>query len=138
MAATKNYPYNYPEQHRRVIAWLAEVVGCDKLDQVDEKGWNLLHHLCHLASSSTLAIEILWNMVSPHKGAMLEGDMRAAMRQQTTGQGGTGSTPAFFLCTNSDTERKKALLIKRLLNKGSWEIGDFEHANETVTFFLYP
>ena len=64
IAATKNYPENYPEPHRRVIKWLAEVVGCDRLDQVDEKGWNLLHHLCHLASSSTLAIEILWNMAT--------------------------------------------------------------------------
>ena len=135
MAATKNYPYNYPEQDRRVIAWLAEVVGCDKLDQVDEKGWNLLHHLCHLASSSTLAIEILWNMATGKEGAMLEGDMRAAMSQLTTGQCGTGSTPAFFLCTNSDTKFKKAPLIRDLLHQGIWKIGDFEYENEEVAFF---
>jgi len=135
MKETKQLTQNYPLPHRRVIKWLAEVLGCETLEKVGANGWNLLHHLCHLASSSTLAIEILWNMAYWHKGARLEGDMRAAMRQQTTGQGGTGSTPAFFLCTNSDTEFKKAKLIERLLKQGIWNIKDFEYENEEVAFF---
>ena len=135
MKETKQLTENYPHPERRVIKWLAEVVGCEKLEKVDAQGWNLLHHLCHLASSSTLAIEILWNMATWKEGAMLEGDMRVAMSQRTTGQQAPGSTPAFFLCTNSDTEFKKARLIERLLKQGIWKIQDFAYENEEVAFF---
>ena len=134
MAGTKQLTENYPHPERRVIKWLAEVVGCEKLEKVDAQGWNLLHHLCHLASASTLAIEIIWNMATRYKGAMLDGDMREAMSQRTTGQHGRGATPAFFLCTNSDTEFKKARLIERLLMRGIWKIQDFAYENEEVAF----
>ena len=58
------------------------------------------------------------------------------MGQWTTGPNARGVTPGFLLCTNSDTEFKKARLIETLLTRGVWLIGDFEHQTELVSIFF--
>ena len=100
----------------------------------DYKGWNLLHHLFAGLIASKLAANIVANMADSSQG-MLEGDMRMAMRQKTTGFDPLGATPAHLLCEGSDAGFRKKELIEKLLDAGILVIRDFDIPNNKVFFF---
>ena len=46
--ATKQCDWNWPPSDRQHIAWLAELISCKSLNEVDDNGWNIMHHLLPL------------------------------------------------------------------------------------------
>jgi len=100
-SASTQQDIDAPEKQH--ICWLAELVGCKSLDDVDQDGWNLRHHLFQCMSASILACNIVENMASS-RFAKLKANMRRAVQQKTTGSMPIGCTPVHLLCTNSDTD----------------------------------
>ena len=137
-AATKQNIYKFPARVNQHLAWLMELLRCKSIDDVDQGGWNILHHLFHAMSASILACNIATNMASS-EFPPVKGDMRRALQQKTTGTPPLGCTPVHLLCTNMDTEYKKMAIIKVLLDKEVLQIEDFDVPdNEKVTYvFLF-
>ena len=100
-AATNEFTQHFPPPRCQHIKWLAEIISCKSLTAVTEEGWNIFHYLFQCVTPSLLAARIAANMASSQI-PMLDGDMRQAIRQKTTGPYPHGWTPLHFLCSDSD------------------------------------
>ena len=134
-ASTKQHVHRLPPLEDQHIVWLAEVLSCKSLTDVDERGWNIVHHLFQCIVQSVLAFNIVRNMCDRGK-PMLNGSMGRAMLQKTTGQDPHGWTPVQFLCHNSDTDFRKNELIVALLDSGRLLIADFDVTDDKVLSFF--
>ena len=136
LSGTKQYPSKFPENNRINLKWLAECLGCSSVTHVDNKGWNIVHHVMHIIPSSDLALDIALK-IGDRAADMPSGDIRMAMKQRTTGFQPYQATPVHMLCTNSDSHYKKLDLIKILLKRGVLEITDFDQKNDKVFAFSF-
>ena len=135
LSGTQQYPSKFPEDKRRNLKWLAEILGCPSVTAVDRKGWNLFHHLFHTLPSSDLALDIAAK-VGQSTAEMPAGDVRLAMQQKTKGLFLQHQTPVHILCTNSDGLYKKKEIIKMLLERNILKITDFDQRNDVVIVFF--
>ena len=116
------------------IAWLAELISCTSLNEVDRNGWNILHHLFHIVTCSELAAWICHTMNRPYI-PNLAGDLRRALTQLTTGTTPNQWAPCHFLCQDSDSNNEKSLLIYSMLRRKVLLPTDFDIRNDKVFFF---
>ena len=91
-AYTKQLVKNWPAASSQHIAWLGELLGCDSLETIDEKGMNILHHLFQVTSSCPLAINIVQNLANSDM-PKLDGSFEKALKQKTTGHDPPSWTP---------------------------------------------
>ena len=59
---TKQCYEQWPPANLQHICWLAEVIGCKSLNDLDSQGWNIMHHLFNNVSVCALCSYICYNM----------------------------------------------------------------------------
>ena len=134
-AGTANLIGNFPPREERTLPVFARLFGFHNVEDRDENGKNILHHLFTSAKFLLVAAEIAltcFRICSPK----LPGDYYAAMSHKVTGPTPHGFKPLHVLCSGSDIMMCQRDVIEVLLESNTVRLADFDaNINDLVTVF---
>ena len=115
-ATTINKPSYYPCRADRTLPAFANIFGFHNVEDIDENGKNIFHHLLQAVTYSSLAVEVVLKMLEPNAPVM-KGNYARAMQHQVEDSRPEGWTPLHCLCNGSDKMLAKKDIIEKLLEE---------------------
>ena len=120
-----NRQSNFPPTSTMTLPWFANLFGFKHIEDRDQNGKNILHHLF-----TAVACSIVASIVAVHCFRLgrpqLPGDYRKAIRHRVEGATPIGWTPLHCLCHGSDTMLAQSVVIKALLENKVVTVKDFD------------
>ena len=125
----------YWDLNKHNLKWLAAKMGYNSLEECDNQGWTLFHHLCNAVKFSKYVGLLLLDILSGRQ-PYFPGDMSEAMKLTTNEDTSPpGRTPIMLLLEGSDTGFQVGDILTAGLSNGILTTAHFEMEDPNVIVF---